>query len=143
MKKSVVGLLATGLLCTAILPQAWGEESATPGLLAVMNDLGKHLQDATLAIAREDWNEVATIATRIATHPEPPAPERLRILGILGDDVPAFRQNDQQVKEATEAMRNAAERADGEATIAAYAKIQTACLSCHRDFRTRIRTAPR
>lgn len=104
-------------------------------LRAVMQQLERDMQSVTGAIAREDWVRVTTLAPRIASHPEPPLREKLRILAWLGTDAGAFRSFDTQTHDAARAMGEAAARGDGQAVIAAFARIQQACLGCHRKYR--------
>ena len=109
---------------------------ATPmALTGIMRDLGEDMQAITDAIAHEDWPKVATIATRIADHPQPPLAEKLRILAFAGKDTKHFRGYDQQAHAAAQQLAQAAQRADGAATISAFANVQTACLGCHQQFR--------
>ncbi len=105
-------------------------------LKRVMQELSKHMQSTTDAIAREDWDMVVKLAPQIGHHEEPPAAEKLRILAYLGKDAARFRSYDHQTHEAADEMRSAALKQDGKAVIKAYAKIQTNCLACHSNFRS-------
>lgn len=105
-------------------------------LKRVMQELSKHMQSTTDAIAREDWDMVVKLAPQIGKHEEPPASEKLRILAYLGKDAARFRGYDHQTHEAADEMRSAALKQDGKAVINAYAKIQTNCLACHSNFRS-------
>lgn len=105
-------------------------------LKRVMQELSKHMQSTTDAIAREDWDMVVKLAPQIGQHEEPPATEKLRILAYLGKDAARFRGYDHQTHEAADEMRSAALKQDGKAVINAYAKIQTNCLACHSNFRS-------
>lgn len=104
-------------------------------LRSVMDKLGRDMQAVTGAISKEDWALVATLAPKIASHAEPPLPEKLRILAWLGGDAGKFRGFDGQAHEAATAMGEAAKRSDGQAVIAAFAKVQQSCLGCHQNFR--------
>ncbi|HPP98985.1 MAG TPA: cytochrome c, partial [Ottowia sp.] len=72
---------------------------------------------------------------RIAQHEQPPAAEKVRILGWLGSDAARFRSLDGEVEHAAMALGEAARRGDGPAVIAAFGKIQHSCLACHQSYR--------
>lgn len=111
-------------------------EMAKPlALRSVMDKLGRDMQAVTGAISKEDWALVAALAPQIASHAEPPLSEKVRILAWLGGDVRKFRGFDGQAHEAATAMGEAAKRSDGQAVIAAFAKVQQSCLGCHQSFR--------
>lgn len=48
-------------------------------LQKVMKELGKNMQVITDGISREDWELVSRTAPLIASHPQPPATEKMRI----------------------------------------------------------------
>lgn len=113
-------------------------ESATQSmaLREVMTRLGGDMQAVTAAISQEDWARVAELAPGIASHPQPPMGEKMRILTWLGSDAARFRGFDKTVHEAGVVMGEAAGRADGSAVIDAYRDIQQGCLACHQSFRS-------
>lgn len=126
------------LLGGTLLPAAatdTPEQAAPMALTGIMRDLSRDMQAVTDAIAREDWPKVATIAGRIADHPQPPLSEKLRILSFVGKDTSRFRSYDKQTHEAAQWLAKAAEREDGTGTITAFANVQTTCLACHQQFR--------
>mgnify|MGYP003675480228 CR=1 FL=1 len=137
-------------LCRPILTVAWfailsafgatqttrAAEPENPMVLrAVMQQLERDMQSVTGAISREDWEGVAELAPRIASHPEPPVEEKVRILTWLGRDASKFRSFDAQTHDAAEAMGEAAARRDGKAVIVGFANVQQSCLGCHQSFR--------
>lgn len=131
---AVLMLALGGTLLPAAATDTRGQ--ATPmALTGIMRDLGQDMQAVTDAIAREDWPKVATLAGRIADHPQPPLAEKLRILSFVGKDTSRFRGYDKQTHEAAQWLAKAAEREDGSGTITAFANVQTACLACHQQFR--------
>lgn len=105
-------------------------------LKRVMQNLSKHMQSTTDAIAREDWDMVVKLAPQIGQHEEPPTAEKLRILAYLGKDAARFRSYDHKTHEAADEMRQAALKQDGKAVIKAYSAIQNNCLACHSNFRS-------
>jgi cytochrome c556 len=103
-----------------------------------MQEMRSDLQAAVDAIALEDWGRVAAIAPRIGDHRRPSAEERTRIIEVLGQEAIRFKAADDAVHEAASAMQAAAGRKDPAAVIAAFASVQTACLSCHQAFRAKL-----
>ena len=126
------------LACTSQPGFAQAPAEARPlELRRIMQNLGANMQAATAGISREDWAAVARIAPQIAQHPEPPGAEKSRIVSFFGADMGRFKGHDNQSHEAALAMGVAAGRGDGEAVIASFAKVQGACLACHKEFRQR------
>lgn len=131
------------ILALCILPwsspsPAWANglmEAAPLELRLIMQELGRNMQRITDAISREDWAQVAQLAPKVATHPEPPLDEKMRILTYLGDNAIAFRSFDEQVHEAALIMGEEAQRGDGAKVIQAFARVQEGCLGCHQSFR--------
>lgn len=137
-RRAAATALMVALVGSAPIPARAAEASNQPtemALTGIMRDLGKEMEAVTDAIAREDWPRVATLATQIADHPQPPLAEKLRILAFVGKDTSRFRDYDKQTHEAAQLMAQAARRRDGNATITAFANVQTACLGCHQQFR--------
>lgn len=135
--------LATLVTAMALAPAttAWSQQAQiepparTMALRDVMQQLGRDMQAITGAISTEDWAKVTELAPQIAHHEQPPASEKLRILGWLGSDAGKFRGLDGDVEQAAIALGEAAQRGDGEAVIAAFARIQQNCLACHQSYR--------
>lgn len=104
-------------------------------LQRVMKELGKHMQTVTDGISREDWDTVARIAPLIADHPQPPLTEKMRIMVFMGSDMPRFKAFDGKTHEAAEKMAKSAQEKNGQKVIDSFHKLQSACLSCHQEFR--------
>jgi cytochrome c556 len=133
-------LAAIGLALACVGQPAFAQspQEAKPlELRRIMQNLGAHMQAVTAGIAREDWVAVARIAPEIARHPEPPGAEKGRIVTFMGADMGRFKGYDNQSHEAALAMGVAAGKGDGEGVITTFAKVQGACLSCHKEFRQR------
>ena len=139
MKRSltIVFALSMGLTLLAAGAPALAEaEPAQPlALRGIMQDLGRHMQTVTLAIAREDWALVEKTAPLIAEHPQPPLMEKTRILRFVGTDMGKYKNHDRKTHEAAHALAQAAKNKDGIAVIAAFQSVQTGCHGCHREFR--------
>lgn len=104
-------------------------------LQKVMKDLGNNMQIVTDGISREDWLLVEKTAQFIAAHPQPPAAEKMRIMSFIGTSMGKFKAYDGEVHDAAEIMARAARNKDGQGTINAFQKVQTACFNCHSEFR--------
>lgn len=121
---------------SALADSGLSTDAAKPMTLrGVMEKLGQDMQAVTGAISKEDWARVTTLAPKIASHAEPSLSEKLRILAWLNSDAGKFRGFDGQAHDAATAMGEAAKRNDGQAVIAAFAKVQQSCLGCHQSFR--------
>lgn len=128
---------ATVLLACGTIP-AHSQPSAGKDPLAlrkIMQDMGRSMQAVVDAMSREDWAKAARAAAAIADHPQPPVGEKVRILAFIGGDAGRFRDFDGRSQQAAKALQQAAERTDGQAAIAAFAELQSACLGCHQAFR--------
>ena len=132
-------LAALFLLADTRQPGVAQSASATPlELRSIMQEMRSELQATVDAIALEDWARVAAIAPRIGDHRRPSVEERTRILEVLGQEAIRFKSADDAVHDAATAMQGAAGRKDAAAVIAAFASVQTACLSCHQAFRAKL-----
>ena len=104
-------------------------------LQKVMRELGKNMQVITDGISREDWELVIKTAPMIAEHPQPPLGEKMRIMAFMGSDMSRFKALDGETHEAAHELEHAAHEKDGQKVIAAFQKVQAACLNCHQSFR--------
>ena len=131
-----VGALAAAALFPCVGSAEGGYSTDKPlELRKVMQELGRHMQTVTDAISREDWDVIVKAAPQIAEHPAPPALEKARILAFVGTDAGKFKANDDNTHKAAEALMGAAQRKDGAAVIGEFARLQSACMSCHQQFR--------
>ena len=126
----------TALLLLAGLPTQVRAEGEPLHLRSIMQDLVRNMQSITRATSEEDWVLVAELSPKVATHPEPPLAEKLRILAYLGSNASEFRALDEQTRKSAHAMEQAAERGDGKMVIQSFARVQESCLGCHQIFRT-------
>ena len=94
--------LGMGLSLLTAGAQALAEaEPAQPlAMRGIMQNLGRHMQAITLAIAREDWALVEKTAPLIAQHPQPPLMEKTRILRFVGTDMGKYKSHDHKTHEA-------------------------------------------
>ena len=129
-------MLTAALLAVGVFTPAMAADPPEPmALTKIMQDLGTDMQGITHAMLLEDWPTVEKLATQVSAHPEPPMLEKVRILAYLGTDAGRFRGYDKQAHDAALLLAQAAQRKDGTAAIAGFAKVQAACLGCHQNFR--------
>ncbi len=129
--KSLITVFATLLAIGAA-----GAQAAEPlALRKVMRDLGSNMQTITDGISRGDWEQVEKTAPLIADHPQPPLAEKLRIMRFMGGDMGKFKAHDSETHAQAQAVGKAAKAGDGAGVILAFAKLQTSCYDCHREFR--------
>ncbi len=139
MKRCLTTEFALGMglsLLTAGAPALAAAESDQPlAMRGIMQDLGRHMQTVTLAIAREDWALVEKTAPLIAQHPQPPLMEKTRILRFVGTNMGKYKRHDHKTHEAAHELAQAAKNMEGMAVIAAFQSVQTGCYGCHQEFR--------
>lgn len=127
--KQPIAAIALLLLCSV----AQADEPLT--LRAVMQDMGRHMQSISDGISHEAWGQVEKSANSIAAHPQPSAPEKIRIMNLLGADMGKFKAHDNATHKAAQAIAQAAANSDGAGVIEAFRDTHSACLNCHREFR--------
>lgn len=130
--------MTASLILAGAHTQTWAEnatEDKPLELRKVMQELGKDMQLITGGISREDWALVAKTAPRIATHPQPPATEKMRIMAFMGADMGKFKGHDGKTHQAAHDLEHAAMQNDGNGVITAFATLQSSCLACHQAFR--------
>lgn len=131
--------LACAAACVTLIAGPPAAAQTTPGeplaLRKIMQDLGRDMEAVTGAISREDWAAIEKLAPRIASHPQPPAGEKLRILAHVGSNASAFRAHDERTHDAAVALQKAAAAGDGKSVIAAFGAVQNSCFACHQAFR--------
>lgn len=131
-RKVLLNLVSSACLTLAATAVQANEPLA---LQKVMKDLGNNMQIVTDGISREDWLLVEKTAQFIASHPQPPATEKIRIMSFMGANMGKFKAYDGETHDAADAMGKAAANKDGRGVINAFQKVQTACFNCHSEFR--------
>ena len=106
-----------------------------PTLRGVMQELDKNMQMISHGISLEDWQLVEKMALAIADHPKPPMGDRMRIKKLFGTDMFKFKSHDIKTHSSAMALSEIAAKRDGDAVITEFAKLQSACLACHQEFR--------
>jgi cytochrome c556 len=137
IKQTMLFMIAVIFTAAGVATRADADDdSVAPlALRAIMGELSKNMQTATHAVSREDWEQAAKTALRIADHPQPPMMEKLRILSFAGSDVQKFKNFNRQTSLAAKYLEEVAGKQDGHAVIAAFAALQSSCLACHQDLR--------
>jgi hypothetical protein len=120
---------------TALAQNVKAQPDNALALRHIMQDLEKNTQAIGHGIEEKDWPLVAKLAALIADHPTPPLGEKVRILTYLGTDALAFRGLDKEAQAAATAIQKAAGKEDGPGVIAAFGKMQAACMACHNSYR--------
>lgn len=134
MKKPSV---ITASFITLALSLSHAQAAELLELQKVMKGLGQNMQVITDGISREDWELVVKTAPLIATHPQPPASEKMRIVKFMGSEMSKFKTFDGETHEAAHGLEHAAHEKDGHKVIAAFQQVQTTCLNCHQAFRSK------
>ncbi len=141
MKKNrtVAITLFAGLTILAVTGPTVAETAATPAeplmLRKIMQDMGKEMGVIAEAISREEWQQVERSAMQIADHPRPPMSERAKIMALFGKDMARFKGYDTVTHDTARELAGLAVKKDADAVISTFAKLQSSCLECHRNFR--------
>ena len=109
------------------------------GLKKIMQGLNIDMQRVVDGVAREDWYQVTDAAQKIAHHPAPPKSEKKRIKAFMGANMAQFKAKDMKTHHAASELYKAALSEDGNKIIAAFAELQSSCLSCHQAYRESFR----
>ena len=132
-------ILAAGMFfatASGVIVAETGEQAVKQlALRGIMKNLGSNMQVITDGISREDWALVEKTAPLIADHPQPPMSEKAHIMSLFGPNMGKFKSYDEETHKAAEFLGEAAGKQDGQAVIAAFQSLQTACFNCHQEFR--------
>jgi len=110
-----------------------------PTLRAIMQDLGAEYLRLANALMMEDFKDIEVSAKAIQGHPLPDAIV-VAIKQRLGRKFGAFEQADElSHRSAAELIKRAAVK-DAVGAGRAFAGITNGCLSCHKQFRTTLKT---
>lgn len=125
-----VWLIALGCLW---LPVA---EAAEPlALRGIMKNMGRDMQAIVDGLSREDYPAVEGAALSIAGHPQPPAGEKMRLLGFVGGNTLRYKAFDDETHDHAAVLARAAKSGNGVEVITAFRRLQSTCLACHQMFR--------
>ena len=109
-------------------------------LLPIMQRLGSEITALTHALMTDDHETVTRSAAAIADHAPISAEELERIHRELGPDVALFEAVDESVHVASVRLHEAARARQLDAVVQRLGEVQRGCVSCHVQFRARLRT---
>ena len=109
-------------------------------LLPIMQKLGSEMTVLTLALMSDDYETVTRSAAAIAEHAPISAEELQRIHGILQADMAAFEAVDESVHVAAVRLHDASKARQPDSIVERLGEVQRGCVSCHTQFRERLRT---
>ena len=136
MKQSlVVTVLAVLTVSGPAVSETAAEPSEPLALRKIMQDMGKEMGVIAEAVSREEWARVEKSALRIADHPRPPMEERKRIMAFFGKEMARFKGYDTKTHDTARELAAAAAKQESSAVISTFARLQSSCLECHRNFR--------
>ncbi len=142
--KCICGLIVSSVLFTATLV-AQDHDAHQPAerkpLNTIMVDLGAAMNHLNEAIFKEDYTAVAKAAAEISAHPQVMPDEMAKIAKALGKDMATFKQWDHKAHMAAVEAEKAAAALKQSDVLKAHGKIMNACVSCHTQFRTKVKNA--
>lgn len=120
-------------------PGEGAAEEALP-LRAIMQRLGNDITGLTHALMMDDTTQLRARSEAIAAHPHMLASEVERIRRTLGPEMADFEAADERVHHAAERLHEAALAGRPDVVADRLAEVQKGCVSCHMQFRDRLRT---
>lgn len=124
-----------------------GHAHAAPGeagmaLLPIMQGLGSNMTALTYALMTDDHQGVMEHSAAIAQHAPISAEDLQRIRDVLGADMARFEAVDESVHVASMRLHDVARAREPQQVVTRLAEVQSGCVSCHVQFRERLRTNP-
>ena len=108
-------------------------------LFPIMQRLGTNMTALTHALMTDNLDAVTTSAAAIAEHAPISAEELVRIQRVLGDEMATFEAVDESVHTASVRLHDMARAGDTDAIVDQLGQVQRGCVSCHAQFRARLR----
>ncbi|HEX6052791.1 MAG TPA: hypothetical protein VFZ21_26175, partial [Gemmatimonadaceae bacterium] len=109
-------------------------------LLPIMQRLGSEMTALTYALMTDDYEGVTRSAAAIAAHAPISADELERIKTELGPGMATFEAVDESVHVASTRLHDAAQARSLGVVVERLAEVQRGCVSCHVQFREKLRT---
>jgi hypothetical protein len=142
------GAAAAGADTLPAATQAAAEHAGGDGTAAhaalrlrpIMQKLDNDMAALSHGLWMEDYVEIAARAAAVADHPHVAPEEMQRIQGILGPEMSRFVAADQTVHDAAVRLRGTAEATRMDGVLQHLGEVQAGCISCHTQFRERLRT---
>lgn len=113
---------------------------ALPNLFSIMAGLESDMAKLSRGLWAESFDTVAAGAGAVADHPKIPPAEGRKIAEILGEDMSRFQELDGEVHDLAQRIRTLAHRGDLQGILSAEARLRDGCVTCHSEFRTRLRS---
>lgn len=110
-----------------------------PGLFSIMAGLEGAMAELDRGLWAERFDTIQAGARAVADHPAIPADEAERIRSVLGDDMARFQELDRTVHDLAVRIAEGAEREAFGAVMDAQADLRRGCVTCHSEFRERLR----
>jgi cytochrome c556 len=110
-------------------------------LLAIMQKLGTDMTALTHALMTDDFDGVTSAAAAMADHAPIAQHDVERISTVLGAEMHAFEELDEEVHTASLRLHDAARGRDTNAILTQLHEVQTGCVACHQRFRERLLSA--
>jgi cytochrome c556 len=109
-------------------------------LLPIMQRLGSEMTALTYGLMTDDHEAVMRSAAAIAEHAPISAADLERIHTVLGPDMARFEAVDDSVHVASTRLHDAAQAREPDVVVQRLGEVQRGCVSCHVQFRERLRT---
>jgi cytochrome c556 len=109
-------------------------------LLVIMQRLGGNMTALTHALMTDDHRTVRVQAAAIAQHAPIATHDLERIRTALGPEMTRFEAVDESVHVASVQLHDAADAGNTDAVLTSLGRVQRGCVSCHAQFRERLRT---
>jgi len=110
-----------------------------PALFSIMSGLEGAMAQLDRGLWAERFDTIAAGARAVADHPPIPAAEAERIRSVLGDDMTRFQELDRNVHDLAVRIAEGAERGALDQVMDAQAQLRSGCVTCHTEFRERLR----
>lgn len=120
-------------------PTGEGLTLVLPALFSIMAGLEGGMARLDRGLWAERFDTIAAGARTVADHPPIPAAEAERIRSVLGDEMTPFQELDRLVHDLAVRIAEAAEQEALGEVMDAQADLRTGCVTCHSEFRRRLR----
>jgi cytochrome c2 len=114
------------------------QQAGAKSLKQIMQILGQDFSRLNRAVLFEDFDTAAKAAHAIAYHDKPSMGQRMKIMGSLGTDMPAFKKADGKVHDLAIKIEEAAKARDMPLLVQRQSQMLSACMACHSIYRNRV-----
>ena len=142
MKSGIKSLVLIGAIVSFnsgnLVAEEKANESHANKLQLVMQGLLKDSQQLTAGIFNENFAKIEQAAKNIADHSTPGMPTMKKVIGYLGEEMPAFKGLDMTVHNTAVDIGKAARDKNMAAVVTSYHQLIDGCQSCHSQFKKRV-----